>query len=480
MALFDINDVIMRLGGDEFVILLKDISHAAIMKKAGKLIREVQKLKFPGTTYLATCSVGICFLPENVSGYTYQQMFENADWALYHAKKNGKNRYAFCDNLRHFEDKAGKEQEFYEGVEIDARYLHNDIVSSAFEIFEKMSSFQAAIELLMKVIGLKFRLNRITILRTEVAEQKTKQIFQWVSEEEYRLLVDEIHFSKNDFITLFRHNDEYGTVVIRENDLAEYSEQGRKNVLQGGAKTVVCAAMYCEGRYTGAIAYVTCQEKRLWSREDCKLLGEVTKIISAHYAKNQAFNSVYRGITAESGWDQLTGLSSFSRFREDVEKMLIGGYGPGHAVIYTDFEKFKRINAKYGYCVGDQILRQFSEYVISVLKTDMDVYFTRAISDHFILFTPCDMDVDPETAVFKINQEFLRQMKEKYPDMKLCIRTGIYLITKECTNASEAIDAANYARKYAAENCETGVKLYDKELEKQSDAEEKAQECGSE
>lgn len=116
VALFDINDVIMRLGGDEFVILLKDISHAAIMKKAGKLIREVQKLKFPGTTYLATCSVGICFLPENVSGYTYQQLFENADWALYQAKKNGKNRYAFCDNLRRFEDKTEEKQELYEGV----------------------------------------------------------------------------------------------------------------------------------------------------------------------------------------------------------------------------------------------------------------------------------------------------------------------------------------------------------------------------
>ena len=142
-----------------------------------------------------------------------------------------------------------------------------------------MSSFQAAIELLMKVIGLKFRLNRITILRTEVAEQKTDRIFQWVSEEDYRLLIDEIHFLKSDFITLFRHNDEYGTVVLQENDLADYSEQGRKNVLQGGAKTVVCAAMYCEGSYIGTIVYVTCREKRLWSREDRKLLGEVTKII---------------------------------------------------------------------------------------------------------------------------------------------------------------------------------------------------------
>lgn len=62
-------------------------------------------------------------------------------------------------------------------------------------------------------------------------------------------------------------------------------------------------------------------------------------------------------------------------------------------------------------------------------------------------------------------------MKEKYPDMELCVRTGIYLITKECNNASEAIDVANYARKYAAGNCETGVKLYDEELKKQSDAE---------
>ena len=108
------------------------------------------------------------------------------------------------------------------------------------------------------------------------------------------------YISKRDFITLSFANDEYGTVVIHSNDSLEYSEQGRKNVLQCGAKTVVCAAMYCEGSYTGAIAYVTCQEKRLWSREDRKLLGEVTKIISAHYAKNQAFNSAYRSIAAES------------------------------------------------------------------------------------------------------------------------------------------------------------------------------------
>ena len=95
-------DVIMRFGGDEFVILLKDISHSALVKKGMELVNAVRKMRFGGKDYSMTCSVGICYLPENESGYTYDQMFENADWALYQAKENGKDQYAFCDNLRRF------------------------------------------------------------------------------------------------------------------------------------------------------------------------------------------------------------------------------------------------------------------------------------------------------------------------------------------------------------------------------------------
>lgn len=62
-------------------------------------------------------------------------------------------------------------------------------------------------------------------------------------------------------------------------------------------------------------------------------------------------------------------------------------------------------------------------------------------------------------------------MKEKYPDHGALCPHWDLSDHRECNNASEAIDAANYARKYAAGNCETGVKLYDEELKKQSDAE---------
>ena len=44
-----------------------------------------------------------------------------------------------------------------------------------------------------------------------------------------------------------------------------YSPQGRALLMQGGAQTVVYAAMYGEGEYQGAIAYVVCGSKRYWT-----------------------------------------------------------------------------------------------------------------------------------------------------------------------------------------------------------------------
>ena len=50
--------------------------------------------------------------------------------------------------------------------------------------------------------------------------------------------------------------------------------------MQGGAQTVVYAAMYGEGEYQGAIAYVVCGSKRYWTPQNRRELGEITKIIT--------------------------------------------------------------------------------------------------------------------------------------------------------------------------------------------------------
>lgn len=465
VQMFDEKDVIMRAGGDEFVIFLKDISHATLVKKGMQLVKAVRDLHFEGKDYAITCSVGICFLKENMSGYTYNQLFENADWALYRAKENGRNRYVFCDNLQRFEllekDNSTKQN-------IDIRYLHNDIISTAFEIFEKTSSFSAAMKLLMEVIGYRFQLDRITVIRTDIKEKNAGKQYQWVSDSAPEVLNEPGSFTKDDFLTLFQSYDEYQTTVLQYDNMGMYSPEGVALLMQGEAKTVLYAAMYLEGKYTGAISYVVCREKRYWSKQNRKELGEVTKIISAHLARNlEGKRETYR----ENYWteyDSLTGLMSFSRFRIEAEHLIVGDYASSHLMLYSDFIGFKYFNQKFGYCVGDQLLKEFSNYFIEKMENEEGVYFTRVVSDQFLMLLPYEKGSDFLEIIDQMNKEFEQIQSEKFPGAKIWLRTGVYVIEPGCSSASFAIDAANEARKQITRDSEVSVKLYDpSEAEKQ-------------
>lgn len=462
--LFDEKDILIRAGGDEFVIFLKDISHTTLVKKAMHLIQAVRELTFKDKTYTITCSAGVCFLAENISGYSYDQLFENADWALYRAKENGRNRYAFCDSLQRFEL---SDRNISSESNIDIRYLHNDIISTAFEIFEKQSSFSVAIELLMKVIGYRFQLDRITVIRTDVKEKNTSRQYQWVSEYAPEALSTPGSFTKEDFLTLFQSYDDNQTTVLQHDNMGMYSPDGAALLMQGEAKTVLYAAMYCEGKYTGAISYVVCREKRYWSKQHRKELGEVTKIISAHLARSQAVNQDFDSKYSWTEYDSLTGLLSFSRFRVEAEHLIVGEYAHSHAMLYSDFESFKYFNQKCGYSVGDQLLKEYSNFFIEKVEHIESIFFTRIISDQFLMLLPYKNKDELIQKTDMYNQQFMELQAEKYQGAHIRIRTGIYFIEPGCLSASQAIDAANYARKHVIHSSPVSVRVYDDTLQQQ-------------
>lgn len=87
------SDTVSRQGGDEFVVLLAEIDeqHDAELA-ARKLIQAVSVPFVIGNHRLAiTCSVGISVYPDD--GSDVDAMLRNADTAMYHAKKRGRNRY---------------------------------------------------------------------------------------------------------------------------------------------------------------------------------------------------------------------------------------------------------------------------------------------------------------------------------------------------------------------------------------------------
>ncbi|MBN1062936.1 diguanylate cyclase [Clostridium botulinum] len=91
--IFNEDSIIGRIGGDEFIVFLKNIeSENCIHKKAEQLVkgfRESYTGKVDG--YKVSGSIGIARYPEN--GITLEELFSNADKALYCAKKQGKDTY---------------------------------------------------------------------------------------------------------------------------------------------------------------------------------------------------------------------------------------------------------------------------------------------------------------------------------------------------------------------------------------------------
>ena len=91
------SDTVARIGGDEFIVLLHRIDQkqdAAIV--AQKMLQALgQTFEIEGNSINISCSIGVAVYPEQ--GEDEKLLLINADIAMYHAKKNGRNDYHFFE-----------------------------------------------------------------------------------------------------------------------------------------------------------------------------------------------------------------------------------------------------------------------------------------------------------------------------------------------------------------------------------------------
>ncbi len=90
-----VNDTVARVGGDEFVLLLEDIKQpenaAVVAEKI--LLGFTEPFDLAGQEIYITPSIGVCLYPRD--GEEADTLLRNADTALYAAKGQGRNCYAF-------------------------------------------------------------------------------------------------------------------------------------------------------------------------------------------------------------------------------------------------------------------------------------------------------------------------------------------------------------------------------------------------
>ncbi len=89
------SDVVGRIGGDEFFAFMRNVSgFAVIERKANELLITINRVCAQYPSVLLSGSIGISIYPEQ--GLSMEVLYEQADMALYEAKRKGKNQYVFA------------------------------------------------------------------------------------------------------------------------------------------------------------------------------------------------------------------------------------------------------------------------------------------------------------------------------------------------------------------------------------------------
>lgn len=88
------NEAVARVGGDEFTILLPVItSQLEAQKRAEKILHTLNTWPFQSKINQVTANMGIAIYPKD--GTDGETLLKKADMAMYHVKKQGRNRYSF-------------------------------------------------------------------------------------------------------------------------------------------------------------------------------------------------------------------------------------------------------------------------------------------------------------------------------------------------------------------------------------------------
>jgi diguanylate cyclase (GGDEF)-like protein/PAS domain S-box-containing protein len=110
-----INDSVGRLGGDEFLVVAPDAADRSVgtrlVEKVLYLLSEPFAIR--GQEIYCGVSIGIAFFPED--GETVEELLRNADFAMYHAKRNPERRFVY------FEPSMRERSGYTLGLESDLR-----------------------------------------------------------------------------------------------------------------------------------------------------------------------------------------------------------------------------------------------------------------------------------------------------------------------------------------------------------------------
>ena len=159
-----------------------------------------------------------------------------------------------------------------------------NIVSSAFELFERTSDVHSAIRVLLGVLGEMFSLRRIVIFSLDASFGATQVSYQWGKEGAVPCRGNIEKISHDDLADFEAALDENGTLLYNDKTAADYGEgvAGLLCPVPGESVNAYCCVMYDNAVHTGRTLFIADDTDKVWTEAEKRDLYDIVKIISAN------------------------------------------------------------------------------------------------------------------------------------------------------------------------------------------------------
>ncbi len=292
--LFRSHDVIGRIGGDEFLVFMQDIPNEEMVHNRCKLLlatfRDLLSRGMPDLQL--SVSIGAAMFPAH--GKTYQELFLNADKALYAAKSRGKNRYTFYDP---------KKMEKALSVPINTRIdsdeqpglADHSFLHHAFHTLYQSADTEAAVTSLLETIGKQVNVSRVYIFENNEDNTACSNTFEWCNEgipPEKAYLQDVSYIT--DIAGWPEVFDENG--VFYCTDITQLEPRFREILEPQGIKSMLQCAIMDNGVFRGYVGFDECSRNRSWSKAHLTLLRFLSELLALSLLKKRSKDKAQRSI----------------------------------------------------------------------------------------------------------------------------------------------------------------------------------------
>lgn len=285
-SLFRSGDVMGRIGGDEFMVFLQRIPDEKMVRgRCERLVRDLSELMEGELAECGlSCSIGVAMVPEH--GQAFQDLFQRADRALYHAKEQGKDRYVFSSGEEDFPSRSTVNTRIDSD---DQPTLSSDaLIRRVLRRLYESGDVETALSELLEQLGKQFDVSRVYIFENTPDGKACVNTFEWCNEGispqkdnlSYVTYEEDLGGS---YLDNFDEND-----VFYCPDISRLPQEHYEILAKQGIKSILQCAIRDGGAFRGFVGIDECHINRLWTQEQIDALTLLSKLLSVFLLKRRA------------------------------------------------------------------------------------------------------------------------------------------------------------------------------------------------